>query len=329
MEAVRERITARREATHKEGPGPALNKLPSSPARFFIHFHQDSRKAVKLQSHLVKQANKLRFDAAVEQAKRTGNTALLAHYHNISAPGASTWKRVIPDTPLHTLTDAQFRIAARLNMGLRPYRTVLPDKCASCGNPDALKRDPWHHLSCNGHKRHELTLRHDTVAQAIYHHAHYAGAAVTREPAGLSTEDGKRPDLHIVIAPRSILTDVVVSHPSAPSHVDTARNRRLAVADHAAAVKRAKYTEVAHTQTADFLPFSVETHGGMAQGAEELIDQLAAACKDHLILPSGNQFANHVRSSIAIAIQRGNALAIQAGYSRAVKREGKRRRAGV
>lgn len=214
-------------------------------------------------------------------------------------------------------------------MGLRPYRTVLPDKCASCGNPDALKRDPWHHLSCNGHKRHELTLRHDTVVQAIYHHAHYAGAAVTREPAGLSSEDRQRPDLHIVIAPRSILTDVVVSHPSAPSHVDTARRTPLAVANQAAAVKQAKYTQVAHTQTADFIPFSVETHGGMAQGAEELIDQLAGACKDHLILPSANQFTNHVRSSIAIAIQRGNALAIQAGHARAVRREGMRRRAGT
>ena len=44
------------------------------------------------------------------------------------------------------------------------------------------------------------------------------------------------------------------------------------------------------------------------------------ACKDHLTLPSHHTFANTIHASVAIAIQRGNALAIQAGYSRAVMR---------
>jgi hypothetical protein len=71
-----------------------------------------------------------------------------------------------------------------------------------------------------------------------------------------------------------------------------------------------------------FLPFSVETTGGMTEEAEELVDQLSLACKDHLTLPSAKPFANFVRSSIAIAVQRGNALAVQAGFSRAVMRAG-------
>jgi len=59
---------------------------------------------------------------------------------------------------------------------------------------------------------------------------------------------------------------------------------------------------------------------GLSKDAEQLIDQLSLACKDHLSLPFHHREANAVHSSVAIAIQRGNALAIQAGYSRAVMR---------
>ena len=121
----------------------------------------------------------------------------------------------------------------------------------------------------------------------------------------------------------SILTDVVVSHPLAPSHFPTAASRPLTTANQAALRKHSKYTHLANTQQAHFIPFSVETSGGMTEEAEELVDQLSLACKDHLTLPSSKPFANSIRSSIAIAIQRGNALAIHAGFSRAVMRAGR------
>lgn len=65
-----------------------------------------------------------------------------------------------------------------------------------------------------------------------------------------------------------------------------------------------------------FLPFSAETTGGLGKDAEELIDQISLACRDHLALPSHYHIANAVRASIAIAVQKGNALAIFGGYSR-------------
>jgi hypothetical protein len=185
---------------------------------------------------------------------------------------------------------------------------------------NAIKRDPWHHLSCNSHKRQEINLRHDSIVNALYHHSDHSGAAACKEPQGLSTEDGRRPDLQIILPGASILTDVVCSHPLAPSYLSLASSSRLAVAQRAARQKQVHYLEVASTQLAHFIPFAVETTGGISKDAEQLIDQLSLACKDHLTLPSHHPFANSVHSSIAIAIQRGNALAIQAGYSRAVMR---------
>ena len=75
-------------------------------------------------------------------------------------------------------------------------------------------------------------------------------------------------------------------------------------------------------QCARFLPFSAETTGGLGKDAEELIDQISLACRDHLALPSHYHIANGVRASVAIAVQKGNALAIFGGYSRAVKHAG-------
>jgi len=56
----------------------------------------------------------------------------------------------------------------------------------------------------------------------------------------------------------------------------------------------------------------------MSEDAEELVNQLSLTCKNHLNLPSSRPFAHSIRSSIAIAIQRGNAITVQAGFSRAI-----------
>ena len=80
--------------------------------------------------------------------------------------------------------------------------------------------------------------------------------------------------------------------------------------------KHRNYADVADAQCARFLPFSAETTGGLGKDAEELIDQISLA------LPSQYHIANSVRASVAIAVQKGNALAIFGGYSRAVKHAG-------
>jgi hypothetical protein len=209
------------------------------------------------------------------------------------------------------------------SLSLRPYRTLPPPHCASCGKDNALRLDPWHHLSCDAHRGREITLRHNAVVQALFHHADHAGAAACKEPQGYSSEDGRRPDLHIVIPRASLLTDVVVSHPLAPSHIATAATRTLAVAKRAAAFKTSKYKQLAAAQSTTFIPFAVETTGGISSDALKVIEQLSLASQEHLTLPSRHPFANDVLSSIAIAIQRGNAAAIYAGYTRAVMKAGR------
>jgi hypothetical protein len=115
---------------------------------------------------------------------------------------------------------------------------------------------------------------------------------------------------------------VVISHSLCPTHLHLASTKHLATAERAEQRKHRKYTDIAQTQQARFLPFSLETTGGIGKDAEELIDQISLASRDNLLLPSHHHIAHTIRASIAIAIQRGNALAVYGGYSRGVLRAG-------
>ena len=291
--------------------------LPNSPANL-VPLH-----ATYIQHRLVQQAAQIEFNAALNTAQRKGiaGTAVVAHLNSITAEGAATWKSVIPSSREHTLTDSQYAVAARLSLRLPPYRNRLVGDCRSCHQKGALDADAWHHLSCNGHKGQEISLRHHSIVNVLHSHATQCGSAV-REPTGLSSEDGKRPDLQLTIPGQSILSDVVVSHPLCKAHLARAVVKPLATAEDAATSKHRKYRQLAQQQHSRFIPFSVETTGGRGKDAEQLIEQISLVCKDHFLLPSHEQITNAIRSSVAIAIQRGNALAVFGGYSRAVMRAG-------
>ena len=53
-------------------------------------------------------------------------------------------------------------------------------------------------------------------------------------------------------------------------------------------------TEHFNSEFVIFIPFAVETTGGISQDAKKLIDQLSLACKDHLTLPSHHTFSNTI-----------------------------------
>jgi hypothetical protein len=297
--------------------------LPPPNTPFFPYYHQKPARAISLQHKLTQQATKHQLKYATsELVHRWGDVKAKAHLNSISAPHAHTWKTVHPVSTLHILSDPQYRIAARLNLGLPPNHNHLPRRCTSCGKDDALIIDPWHHLSCNTHKRREITLRHNAVLHALYSHVRSAGGAAALEVKGLSADTRIQPDMQISFPGQLILSDVVISHPLCPSHVSAASRKRLLVAEEAAQRKHSKYDQVARLHRMRLLPFSVETMGGLSREAEQLVEQIGLACRDHLTLETHERIAKGVRASVAVAVQKGNAMTVQAGYSRAVMRGG-------
>jgi hypothetical protein len=304
---------------------PRSPPLPTSPSSLFPFYSKRPSSAINLQSKLTQQATKQQLHHAASELKLQYDSALVkAHINSITAPYAHVWKTVHPTSAMHVLTDAQYRIAARLNLLLPPHHNQMPRDCTSCHKPDAFEKDSWHHLACNSHKRREINARHNAVILALYSHVRYAGGAATIEPPRLSADSRIRPDLQIVFPNQHILTDVVISHPTCPSHIVAASAKQLATAEQAAVTKHTTYDQLAVEQQARFLPFSVETMGGMSKEAVELVEQIGLACRDHLTLATHESIARGVRASVACAIQRGNAMTVLAVYSRAVMQGGRR-----
>jgi hypothetical protein len=305
----------------------AAQHLPSSASSFFAHYANTSPSvSSSLQSTLSLQAASHSFEASLSMAKankKHDGGAELAHLTAISAPRAWTWKTVIPSEPALTLTDIQYRIAMRLSMGLDPLEPnsmkTLPASCPSCKKHVDFAEDSWHFLTCAKQMGvgGRLTLRHNAVVDALYHAVLTVGGQAAREPAGLHFQDDRRPDLQIVFPGQHVLTDVVVSHPLAPSHV---RRRIGKVAIIAQQHKQRKYRETAAHHHAQLLPFSVETCGAMAPDAVKLLQLISRAGKEHLGLWPHEQTMRHLLGAITLAVQRGNAMAVLEGHSKTMMR---------
>jgi hypothetical protein len=302
---------------------PSAASLPPSPSSFFSFYRAHSALTSRLQSALNQQASKNWFIASLTAAaemKGKDAGATLARLTAITAPMAAVWKITAPinDNSHLTLPDAHYRLAARMNLGSHPFHNTLPLACPSCTKHRALAKDSWHFLSCNHWKRRQVTVRHDAVANALWSYVNTIGGMAMREPGGLVMGDQRRPDLLITFPGQQILTDVVVSHPLCPTHRLRACTKHAAVAEFANAKKQEKYEAAAATQHARLLPFSVETTSGMARGAIELLEQVSLACRDTLTVWPHWQIEMEMQKAVAVAVQKGNAMIMLAGYNAAV-----------
>ena len=123
---------------------------------------------------------------------------------------------MLPGDPYLRLSDAEYAIASRMHLGLRPFparsMAVIPDHCLLCRRHVSLDTEAWHWLACATVAKGEQTRRHDAVVDAIARVARLVGAQVKKEVVGLDADCGRqRPDLQIVFPGRMLLTDVSIS----------------------------------------------------------------------------------------------------------------------
>ena len=144
--------------------------------------------------------------------------AALAQALAISASRACAWKTVVPSTSNLHLSNVQYQLAARLNLGLAPMTAgALPDVCPNCKAYTSLSAEPWPFLTCKMESKGEINRSRNDMADAVYHTVLALGGQAVREPVGLEAKDGRRLDLHIFIDLQNIC-DVVVMHPLSASY---------------------------------------------------------------------------------------------------------------
>jgi hypothetical protein len=162
-----------------------------------------------------------------------------------------------------------------------------------------------------------------------------AGGVCIKEPSRLSANGRKtRPDLQLVLNGQYYLIDVTIRHPTCPTYYDCKEgSSEVQLASTAIAEKQkiGKYSTMAKDQHASFLPFAVESYGGLGKSAKQVIQLIQQSATDQMLMWPYQQIVENLKAEIAISIQRGNAVAMQAmqaGYNRSIGRPARLHRGG-
>ena len=237
--------------------------LPPTAAVFFQH--PTVTRPSSLQRTLTQQATAHTYEASLQRAKdakKTDDARLLAHLTSVSAPRAWTWKCVVPTSRELELTDVQYRLAARLNLGLPPVDGIAlgaqPPTCPLCAHVrntrPSIRDDPWHFLTCKMLSKGEVNARHNDVAEQVSRCSTMLGIRARREVTGLSEDATLQPDLLLSLPGKTVLSDVAVCHPLAPGTRGKTGMSTLGTARHREADKRRKYLALSSSTASSNCP---------------------------------------------------------------------------
>ena len=277
-------------------------------------FVADPTDAIRLQHKLSVMQHDRSFDALLPPlgARDVDRARLLA----VSAHGAGMWLYAVPTHSQTRLDNDSFRRAVRLRLGLLPVR-FMPSHCRPCGvGAGSFQADPWHALSCAHLKSTVLTHRHDMVVRLLSQWIRRLGGLTIVEPQP-ERGDGsrRRPDLDVTIGGRRFLVDVSIRHPTAPSRVARAATGPPLVTAERGAREKTLYhgpSVAAMHPPAEFVPFVLETYGGLAGQAAAFIKTVITATAQLAYVWAPPEIIHGLPYAIAVAVQRLNSRACAA-----------------
>ena len=206
--------------------------LPVTHHAFICHFskHQISESVKSLQSTLTSEAHKQSNIALCEMYE--GNDFNTARMKCITAKGACRWKSALPVENLCKLSNQDYHIACRVNLGLPPA-DIMPSSCPKCN--EKIGYDPvssLHFLSCLYMKGKEITDRHNAVQYVVELFCNRAGLFTRRyEHTARHTpgirEHNRTIDTYIQFPTHSADIDYVITHPTAKSYVQGSARTQL------------------------------------------------------------------------------------------------------
>ena len=164
-------------------------------------------------------------------------------------------------------------------------------------------------------RRAGINKRHDSCQNGL---ARYARSNLCLVHITPKSVDSKVPDLDVVFATEGVLVDVSGTDPLSPSirqSVAGAPGQTLKIR---AGAKRSKYRELAAEQGKEFLPFCIESFGGLGEEALKLLDLVAL---EGLALGASARITkSQFRSWLSVDWQRHNARIVRE-WSRRVRQK--------
>lgn len=218
---------------------------------------------------------------------------------------ASRFLTVVPTLPELALKDSEMQIAVCYRLGVRQ---AIRTKGLSCPCGRLLVEDPFHGVSCSKCPRSKVIARHDSVKNAIVKWIKRSGNAASAEPREFSrgAERRLRPDFQSSLGASTIVGDIVVMDPAAPSN--SGKSAPMATAAKNKVKKYKHFVGKAPGQADQFVPVAFETFGGFSAESVALIGLIGKETRGEGI--ESKDVVDGLTNEIAVAIQRGNAACI-------------------
>jgi len=225
-------------------------------------------------------------------------------YHRASFLAATTqhsgdWLFALPIASCGLkLDDEAVRVAVGLRLGLD---LCEPHQC-HCGS--VVDARGLHSFVCK--RAPGRAARHHALNDLVARSFAAAGVPVTKEPAGLSRTDGKRPD-GLTLVPwqsgKPLCWDVTVICTLADSYVNGAAREAGAAAEVAASRKEEKYADLDSRYL--FEPIAVETLGVLNSSANSLLKEIGYKIS---VNTGESREVSFLHQRISVLVQRFNAI---------------------
>ena len=183
---------------------------------------------------------------------------------------------------------------------------IVKNNC-DCGTD--LSLDVAHFHSCHRLRGTALRYRHDQVVKILAGLFRKVGAQVHVEPR-IYGKDRERPDLDVMLPNQSIMIDVTVVHPAAPSRTSS---EPLATVSAAERKKRGRYTHFATKHGANFLPFAVESFGCFGVSAVQVLKLLRQASGGAFFSIPASSLGSYAAQCSSVGLQMENGMVARRG----------------
>ena len=236
-----------------------------------------------------------------------GEVREIARLASLGLPHAGSWLSVVPSPALGLhLRPAEFIPVLKYRLGVPVYSSA--GLCPACSRPSDRMGD--HSLGCRTTS--DRIARHNMLRDVLYETAASADLGPTREEKHLLPGTVARPgDITIRrwVNGKDGAIDVTVTGPLCPSNVVRAAASAGASLSKAYERKIKETAEACRLQGLVFLPFAMETLGGLHSGAAAQVKQLAAVLARSKGLVEGEVTAQ-LFGKLSLTLMRGNALMI-------------------
>ncbi|MCP5014913.1 MAG: hypothetical protein GY938_06460 [Ketobacter sp.] len=292
-----------------------LNSYYSSTAQAFIDEYDLDSEKLKNQK-LTSETIDARI-AADSFDKAT--TIQKARLNACSAKGAAAWIASIP-TYSNKIPALEFLTIVRMWIGVKLYNPDLENtqhsngltKCKAC---QKMVADPYgiHWIMCQvtrGGLFYGMTKKHNVIRNIIFDYCKAVHLEPEKEKHGLCINVGKDcpADIYLPVfsGTMPVAIDIGLTNPLQSKYLTEAAVEPMCVGDHYADAKWKKYLPKIDRNELVYMPFVMETFGGMTHGAQKILKKICYDMRSKYKMDFSHIY-NLKRRELVIKLWRGNA----------------------